>query len=208
MNAVRGTFPGNLAVFDHDAICHGHDAARLMLSAVEGASRPFRSGALSSARRFRNGRFQVEMKAALGDGVVTGFFLHRSAPRQEIDVGITGNLPRRLLLNVYFNPGDDGADLDYGYRGSACSIDLGFDATADLHSYAIEWMPDRVRWSVDDMIVHERGSWDPTPVPHLAMTLHANLWSPRSAELAGVADGRTSSAMAAFRNISVHPPVD
>jgi GR25 family glycosyltransferase involved in LPS biosynthesis len=204
MPAMLGTFPGNLATFGPDAIDHGADGATITLSASGMADRPFRSGALSSARRFLHGRFEIEMRAARGDGLITGFFLHRSAPRQEIDVEITGNEPRRVLLNVYFNPGDDGTELDYGYRGSPCAIDLGFDASEDFHRYAVEWCPDRIRWFVDDVLTHDRGSWDPTPIPHLPMTLHANLWAPRSLELAGAAEGRLASTTASFRNVKVH----
>ncbi|MFC5036874.1 hypothetical protein [Tianweitania sediminis] len=67
----------------------------------------------------------------------------------------------------------------------------------------MEWLPDRICWFVDDVLVHDRGSWDPTPVPHLPMTLHANLWSPRSVELAGPADNRSLSITASFRNVRV-----
>lgn len=203
MPAMLGTFPGNLATFESNAIDHGPDGATITLSASGMGDRPFRSGALSSAHRFLHGRFEIAMKAARGSGLVTGFFLHRSAPRQEIDIEITGNEPRRMLLNVYFNPGDEGTELDYGYRGSPCAIDLGFDASADFHRYAIEWFPGRIRWFVDDVLVHDRGSWDPTPVPHLPMTLHANLWPPRSVELAGAADVGLLSTTASFRNVKV-----
>lgn len=203
MPAMRGTFPGNLATFSHDAIDYGADGATITLSGSEAEDRPYRSGALSSARRFLHGRFEIEMRAARGGGLVTGFFLHRSAPRQEIDVEITGNEPCRMLVNVYFNPGSEGTDLDYGYRGSPCAIDLGFDAGADFHRYAIEWFPDRICWFVDDILVHDRGSWNPTPVPHLPMTLHANLWSPRSVELAGATEFLLPSATASFRNVEV-----
>ena len=203
MPAMRGTFPGNLATFSHDAIDYGADGATITLSASAVKGRPYRSGALSSARRFLHGRFEIEMRAARGSGLVTGFFLHRSAPRQEIDIEITGNESCRMLLNVYFNPGSEGTVLDYGYRGSPCAIDLGFDASADFHRYAIEWFPDRISWFVDDVLVHDRESWDPTPIPHLPMTLHANLWSPRSVELAGAARYRPSSATASFRNVEV-----
>lgn len=201
MHAMRGTFPGNLATFSHDAIDYGVDGATITLSNSGAQGRPYRSGALSSARRFLHGRFEIDIRAARGSGLVTGFFLHRSAPRQEIDVEITGNEPCRMLVNVYFNPGSEGTDLDYGYRGSPYAIDLGFDASADFHRYAIEWFPDRIRWFVDDILVHDRGSWDPTPVPHLPMTLHANLWSPRSVELAGASGSLPSSATASFRNV-------
>ena len=107
-----------------------------------------------------------------------------------------------MLANVYFNPGDDGTAMGYGYRGSPCWIDLGFDASASFHLYAIDWRPDRVTWLVDGKVVHERGGWDPTPVPHLKMHLHANLWAPRSEELAGRVDERRLPAAAAFRNVS------
>jgi hypothetical protein len=203
MPAMRGTFPGNLATFSHDAVDYGADGATITLRESGVEDRPYRSGALSSARRFLHGRFEIEMMAARGGGLVTGFFLHRSAPRQEIDVEITGNEPRRMLLNVYFNPGNEGTALDFGYRGSPFSIDLGFDASAEFHRYAIEWYPDRIRWFVDDKLVHDRGSWDPTPIPHLPLTLHANLWLPRSIELAGGAEFRPTSATASFRNVKV-----
>lgn len=203
MPAMRGTFPGNLANFAPDAIDHGRNGATITLSALGMGDRPFRSGALSSVRRFLHGRFEIEMRAAQGEGVVTGFFLHRSAPRQEIDIEIIGNDPCKLLLNVYFNPGNEGTELDYGYRGSPCAIDLGFDASVEFHRYAIEWFPDRIRWFVDDALVHERGSWDPTPIPHLPMTIHANLWSPRSVELAGAASTQLSLTTASFRNLKV-----
>ncbi|PWQ88875.1 glycoside hydrolase, partial [Enterococcus faecium] len=91
--------------------------------------------------------------------------LHRDAPRQEIDVELAGDDPRSMLVNVYFNPGDDGAAMNFGYRGSPCRIDLGFDATSDFHVYTVDWRPDRITWLVDGHVVHERLGWDPTPIP-------------------------------------------
>jgi beta-glucanase (GH16 family) len=109
-----------------------------------------------------------------------------------------------MLVNVYFNPGDEGAALGFGYRGSPCRVDLGFEATKDFHLYAIDWRPGLITWSVDNRIVHERVSWDPTPIPHLPMQLHANLWVPRSEELAGHIQETALPAEATFRNISIH----
>ncbi len=179
------------------------DGAHLVISAASTGSRPYRSGAFASVRFFEHGHFESEIKAASGSGLITGFFLHRDAPRQEIDVELAGDDPRRMLVNVYFNPGDDGATIGFGYRGSPCRIDLGFDATLDFHLYAIDWRPGRVAWSVDGRIVHERVGWDPTPLPHLPMRLHANLWAPRSEELAGRIDKNALPSTATFRNVSV-----
>jgi GR25 family glycosyltransferase involved in LPS biosynthesis len=197
------TFPGNLASFALENLRHNDEGAQLVIHAIGGRQRPYLSGAFASVRSFRHGRFEAEIKAAPGSGLITGFFLHRDKPRQEIDIEFTGADPRRMLANVYFNPGDDGTAMDFGYRGSPSRIDLGFDATADFHLYAIEWRPDRVTWQVDGRIVHERVGWDPTPVPHLSMRLHANLWAPRSEELSGRIDERALPAAAAFRNVLV-----
>ncbi|MGH8873531.1 MAG: family 16 glycosylhydrolase [Acidimicrobiia bacterium] len=197
------TFPGNLASFAHENLEHSDEGARLTIEVVAGGLRPYRSGAFASVRSFGHGRFEVEMRAALGSGLVTGFFLHRDTPLQEIDIEFPGSDPRRMLANVYFNPGDDGTAMSFGYRGSPCWIDLGFDASADFHRYAIDWRPGRVAWLVDGHVVHERVGWDPTPIPHLAMRVHANLWAPRSEELAGRVDERRLPVTAAFRGVSV-----
>lgn len=205
LDAMVETFPGNLARFTKDGVVDVPGGKRLILSAAAAEDgRPYRSGALASARDFRYGRFEAEIKAAAGPGLVTGFFLHRSAPRQEIDIELTGDDPHRMLVNVYFNPGDDGAAIGFGYRGSPCRVELGFDSSASFHTYAIEWSPGRISWSVDGVTVHERRSWDPTPIPHLPMHLHANLWAPRSVELAGRVDRKALPASAEFRNVSFH----
>lgn len=197
------TFPGNLASFAHENLEHSLEGAQLTIESVAGGLRPYRSGAFASVRSFRHGRFEAEIRAAPGSGLVTGFFLHRDTPRQEIDIEFPGFNPRRMLANVYFNPGDDGTAMSFGYRGSPCWIDLAFDASEDFHWYAIDWRPGRLAWLVDGRVVHERVGWDPTPIPHLAMRVHANLWAPRSEELAGHVDNRRLPATAAFRNISV-----
>jgi GR25 family glycosyltransferase involved in LPS biosynthesis len=197
------TFPGNLAAFAREGLVHDTDGAQLVLSKIANGNRPYRSGAFASVRAFGHGRFEAEIRAARGSGLVTGFFLHRDSPRQEIDVELTGDDPHSMLVNVYFNPGDDGAAMEFGYRGSPCRIDLGFDATLDFHLYAIDWRPGCISWSVDGRAVHERAGWDPTPIPHLPMRLHANLWAPRSEELAGRIDESALPSTATFRNVSI-----
>ncbi len=93
--------------------------------------------------------------------------------------------------------------MGFGYRRSPCRIDLGFDATQDFHRYAVDWRPERILWLVDGSVVHERAGWDPTPVPHLPMRLHANLWVPRSAELAGRLDEDRLPCASILRDVTV-----
>lgn len=201
--SITETFPGNLALFTPENLEYSDSGVRVVVSANEGGMRPYRSGALASTRAFTYGRFRAEIRAARGPGLITGFFLHRGSPRQEIDIELAGNDPRRMLTNVFFNPGDDGAAMAFGYRGSPWWIDLPFDATEGFHEYVIDWRPGRVSWIVDGKIVHERASWDPTPIPHLGLRVHANLWAPRSQELAGRINVRALPASAGFRNLVV-----
>ncbi|WP_268990230.1 family 16 glycosylhydrolase [Dyella monticola] len=198
------TFPGNRASFEMEGVVHLHEGLRLTMSKRSvGNGKRYRSGAFASVEVFEHGRFEAEIKAASGPGLVTGFFLHRSQPRQEIDIELMGGDPTGMLVNVYFNPGDDGATMAYGYRGAPYRIELGFDATLEVHHYSIDWRPGYIAWSVDGKVVHKRAGWDPTPLPHLPMRVHANLWAPRSEELAGTMDDNALPASAIFRRVSV-----
>ncbi|SNS12466.1 Glycosyltransferase family 25 (LPS biosynthesis protein) [[Luteovulum] sphaeroides subsp. megalophilum] len=201
--SLAETFPGNLASFAKEGLTRDDEGTHITMEKAPLSERPYRSGAFASAHSFRYGRFEAEIKAAAGPGIVTGFFLYRSGPRQEIDVELAGNDPRILLANVYFNPGDEGTAMTYGYRGAPSRIDLGFDATQDFHRYSIDWRPGLITWSVDGKTVHERVGWDPTPIPHLPMALYGNLWAPRSEDLAGRINEKFTSARAVFRNVSV-----
>lgn len=203
MPALVETFPGNLASFSRAGVEYGPDGTHLVLGADDAGVRPYRSGALATVGTFEHGRFEAEIRAARGSGLVTGLFLHRDSPRQEIDIELLGTDSRVMLANVYFNPGDEGAALGFGYRGSPCRIDLGFDASLEFHHYAIDWRPGRILWLVDGVVVHERVGWDPTPIPHLAMRLHANLWAPRSEDLAGSIGAGLLPATAGLRNLTI-----
>ncbi len=147
--------------------------------------REYSAAALTSCDQYLFGRFEAIIKTSSTPGVVTGMFLHRDSPRQEIDIEIAGNRPDRLLVNVFFNPGSEGARYDYGYRGAPSYVDIGFDASEAFHRFAIEWGPCEIRWFVDNDLVHKRVEWEPTPIPHLPMAFHINVWPCRSKELAG-----------------------
>jgi len=140
--------------------------------------------------------------------MITGFFLHRNSPRQEIDMEIVGNRPDHLLINVFYNPGVEGARFDYGYRGAPSIIALGFDASESPHRFAIEWNPCEIRWLVDEQLIHERVNWDPTPIPQLPMTLHVNTWPSSSRALAGRLASRRLPATAVVKSIAIEATLE
>jgi GR25 family glycosyltransferase involved in LPS biosynthesis len=198
------TFPGNLGLFrPANVTTKSGEGVSLTVIQEPFGVRNFSAASISSRGAFLYGRFEATLQATSVSGLVSGFFLHRDSPRQEIDVEITGNRPDRLLLNVFYNPGPEGAKFDYGYRGTPVAIPLGFDASESAHRFAIEWNPCEIRWFIDGELVHRRAEWDPTPIPNLPMTLHVNTWPTRSRELAGRLALRFLPASAIVRRIAV-----
>ncbi len=203
--ARNDTFPGNLGLFRPSnvaAVAGGGISLTVKEEAL--GVRSISAAALSSRSYFLYGRFEAQLQAVSVPGLITGFFLHRISPRQEIDIEICGKRPDQLLVNVFYNPGIEGTRYDYGYRGTPAVIELGFDASKALHKYAIEWDPHEIRWYVDECLVHRRVNWAPTPIPHLPMTLHVNAWPSRSRELAGKLSRQRLPASIYLRKVSVN----
>jgi GR25 family glycosyltransferase involved in LPS biosynthesis len=197
------TFPSNLCLFRPDNVQLRSGVAEIVLRLEKTPVRDYTSGAIAAKRRHIYGRYSALLKPAGVPGLVTGVFLHRDAPRQEIDLEFLGKDPRRILVNVYYNPGCEGTRLQYGYRGTPTLIDLGFDASEDFHLYEIEWQPDVIRWRVDEQLVHERYVWEPTPIPNLPAEFNLNLWHSRSTELAGRLSGGALPARAQFQDVRI-----
>jgi GR25 family glycosyltransferase involved in LPS biosynthesis len=184
--ALEDSFPSNLAMFRREnvAVLEDH-GCRMTLMKQRLENKGYSSASLKSNQSYQYGRFEATIKPAKAAGVITAFFLHRSNPWQEIDVEILGCDTTKLLTNVYFNPGDDGTNCNYGNRGTPIMIDLTFDAAEDYHRYAIEWEPQELRWFVDDELIYVRSVWEPTPIPNLPMGVYCSTWPPKSTELAG-----------------------
>lgn len=202
------TFTDNLALFRSSNVeFRSGLGATLSVRRDSLGVREYSAASLFSRDRYLFGRFEAIIQSSKVPGVVTGFFLHRDSPRQEIDIEIAGNRTDRLLVNVFYNPGGEGARFDYGYRGAPSYIDLGFDASESGHRFAIEWGPCEIRWLVDNRLVHRRADWEPTPIPHLPMALHVNAWPSRSKELAGRLTSRQLPTTAFIRSIALEANV-
>jgi len=196
------TFTDNLALFRPSNVDFGSEKGAMFSIRKEALGvREYSAASICSFDQYLYGRFEATIQASNVPGVVTGIFLHRNSPRQEIDIEIMGNKPDRLLINVFYNPGDEGANFDYGYRGTPTHIELGFDASKAFHRYAIEWSLNEIRWFVDDKLVHRRVIWNPTPIPNLPMTFHINCWLTRSKQLAGRISNKRLPATIAVNEI-------
>jgi beta-glucanase (GH16 family) len=198
------TFPSNMALFSPANFEIADDRAVLKFREEHVVVRDYTSAALSSQDAYRYGRFMAELKPPAIGGLITGLFLHRNSPRQEIDIEFLGNDTTKLLVNVFYNPGYEGAKVEYGYRGTPALIELGFNAADDFHRYEIDWTPTSIRWRVDGRLLHYRLQWDPTPIPHLPMQFQLNVWHSRSTALAGKLARARLPAHAELRRIEIH----
>ena len=81
------TFAGNLGLF-RPANVTSAASGGLSLAVIEEplGVRNLSAAAISSRASFLFGRFEATLHATNAPGRVTGFVLHRDAPRQEIDV--------------------------------------------------------------------------------------------------------------------------
>ncbi len=204
---MESTFPCNHSAFSPDnVVLVDGGGVRLHLEERASGGKDYSSGSIATKEdddaQHLYGRFETVMKPARGSGLITAFFLYRFDPWQEIDAEFLGQDTTRMLINVYYNPGEEGDLYNYGYRGTPVLVDLGFDAADDFHRYAIEWDPDEIRWFVDDQLVHHRPAGRPTPVPHLPMRFHVNTWPICSEELAGPFDGEGLPVDAEIRSVT------
>ena len=202
------TFPCNEAVFAPENIeTLPGEGIRLHLLRQAREDRRFTAASIATktdrASQHLYGRFETIMKPIRASGVVSAFFLYRFDPWQEIDAEFPGNDTTKLLLNVYYNPGEEGDLYNYGFLGTPVVIDLGFDAAEDFHLYAIEWTEEEIRWFVDERLVHRRSAGTPTPIPHLPMRFYVNVWPTCSEPLAGRLDEAALPGFAEIRSISI-----
>jgi len=183
---LNNTFPYNLVQFNSENVTEtAGGGIQISLENQKSEDRNLTSGAIKSRQEFQYGRFEIEMKPVKADGAISAFFLYRIDPWQEIDIEILGNDTSKMLVNVYFNPGEEGTVQNHGTSGTPVILDLEFDASIDFHHYAIEWDPNEIRWFVDDDLVHVRNTGYPTPIPNLPLKVYANLWVPGNSKLSG-----------------------
>lgn len=116
------------------------------------------------------GTYQVNLKAVKADGVMTSVSHYTGPPFNdpwdEITMGIAGKDPTKLEISHVSN--------GTGHRDTV--IDLGFDASADFHTYGFEWKPDRIIWLVDGQPVHTV-TGKPGSLPMMPGRLYVQFWN-------------------------------
>lgn len=137
------------------------------------------------------GDYEVRMKAAKGDGLVSSFFTYTGPyfgdPHDEIDVEILGKDTTKLHINAFAS----------GHAAPNRSMPLGFDSADDYHIYRFEWREDSITWFVDGMEFYHLDAQQAT-IPQIPGKLMASLWGvakPQEAWAGKVAEGTEARAL-------------
>ena len=118
-------------------------------------------------------RYEVRMRAAKGDGLVSSFFTYRgdygTPTHDEIDFEVLGKDTTHVQINYYVE----------GHGGHEVQVPLGFDASQEFHTYAFELTDAYLAWSIDGKEVHRVTENPSTPeheLPYRPGKIMMNLW--------------------------------
>jgi endo-1,3-1,4-beta-glycanase ExoK len=196
------TFDGNAAQFNPRNIAIRHGRLVLTLRPEHLGERQY-SGAELQIRRqigpFTYGRYEVRMRAARGNAVISSWFgFNDPPPWREIDIEFLGDHPNAVQANVY-NAREGNPTLIPPFPILTA---LPFDATADFHTYAFEWSPTEIRWYADTMLVARTTSLSQVPAGTIRPML--NLWLSTDASWAGPIDPGVLPAHAEYEWVRVY----
>lgn len=145
----------------------------LDLEATECNDKSHASGEYRTFSTYKYGRYTVRFQASDVNGTISSFFTytgpHEGDEWDEIDIEILGKDPTKLQVN-YWRDGHEHPTF----------IDLGFDASEDMHTYAFVWHPEYIKWFVDGKLVHtvtENNESDNDSLPVNAGKIMLNLWA-------------------------------
>lgn len=173
----------------------------LALRDAAGLERPSSCAELQTHAKFGYGTYEVRVRAARAQGVVTAFFTYTGPsqkppqPHDEIDFEFLGKAPQTVQANYFAGGvGEHGHD-----------IPLGFDAAEKTSDYAFEWTPDAIRWFVDGRLMHEVRRKDGEPYPTTPGKICLSIWNGRGPGMTswlGAFDGQGRQLDAHYRRVA------
>ena len=182
-----------LAQFTGDNASVSNGIVTLSLTdAPAGSALPYRGVEMRSTSTRTYGKVESSIRFAAGAGVVSALVLiYTPWPPldwNEIDIESLGKSTNQLQFNtmIFIPPGDVIADhLQYPQVAT-----LGFDATAESHTYGIEWVPGEVRFLVNGAVLHT--ATEEMSRMMLPQNILLTIWASDSAAWAGAVNDDTA----------------
>lgn len=140
---------------------------------------PYASGEYRTKGFYGHGCYEVSFKPVAVSGVVSSFFTFAgpydnggNGRHNEIDIEFLGYDTTRMQANFWTND-------DAYANGHEVLLELGFDASRELHVYGFKWTGDGIEWWVDGVLLYavENSQTDPTPDENESLhKMFLNLW--------------------------------
>lgn len=161
-------------------------------------AKEFKGAEYRTKQSFLYGRFEVSMKSAYREGVLSSFFTYYDGGGgvsnwNEIDIEILGRYPNDIQFNT-ITPGQVNHFSHFPMNSSPHS---------DYHTYAFEWTPNYVAWFVDGIEVYKQTG------PHIqtltrAQKIMMNIWNPQAPNWAGTWNPNVLPAFAFYDWVSYY----
>jgi endo-1,3-1,4-beta-glycanase ExoK len=142
------TFIINDSQFVEKNVTFQNGTMKLHLTAEPAGEQKYSGAEYRTKDSYLYGKFEVRMKFAAGSGVVSSFFTYKDPmePKwNEIDIEVLGKDPNTMQLTHWWDKMPSFLPITYY---------MGFDATKDFHTYAFEWLPGCIRWTIDGVEKH------------------------------------------------------
>jgi beta-glucanase (GH16 family) len=140
---------------------------------------PYASGEIRTGTFYSYGTYEVNMKAASGNGLITSFYTYtgpwennpEGSDWDEIDVEAFGYDNTKIQVNYWTNGVQHPAVIDLDQIPGLQNI----NTSTAYHTYKFDWQKDKITWYVDNVKVHEEnGSRGPLPAHQQKIML--NMW--------------------------------
>ncbi|HCY77986.1 MAG TPA: hypothetical protein DHV28_18935 [Ignavibacteriales bacterium] len=165
---------------------------------LEILSKDFKGAEYRTKLSYTYGRFEVRMKSAYRDGMLSSFFTYYDGGGgignwNEIDIEIMG----RYFDNVQFNTITPNQTNHVAHKPMQTS------PHQDYHTYAFEWTPDYVAWFIDGIeVLKQTGAHIQTLT--LPQKIMMNVWNPAFENWAGVFNPDALPAFAYYDWVSYY----
>ncbi|WP_437302176.1 family 16 glycosylhydrolase [Sorangium sp. So ce388] len=162
-------------------------AASLVLAVSSTAvAKPYKGAEVYTPTGYLHGRIEVRMRMARGSGILSTFFTYKDGSEmsgafwEEIDIEVFGkDNARSWQSNII---------TGMGTRVTSEQVHTADGSLADgYHTYALEWSPDYVAWSIDGREVR-RSTGAQVATLRSPQGLRMNMWSSDAVEWVGAFD--------------------
>lgn len=152
----------------------------------------FKGAELRTIQSFLYGRFEVSMKSAAREGMLSSFFTYNdfaTGPDQwnEIDFEILGRYTDNVQVNT----------ITPGQANHVRSHPVNFNPHLDYHTYAFEWTPSYVAWFIDGEEIYRQTGGHILTL-NRAQKIMMNIWNPTYTNWVGTWNGDLAPAFAFY----------